>query len=140
MTDYSISDVLIFIIIVIASQYDIFVNTILHPDCGFGATRPPFLLLSPLLPMTDDTAPARRIRENTFTSGQTSPGPRLPPRQSNLYSVSHILHSAHSLLISPLLALSHFSLSGKWALSFFKLIFSVIEKPIVSVSERDVRA
>lgn len=48
----------------------------LRPDCAAGTCRAPFLSLSPLLPVTDDAAAARRIRENTFTSGQTCPGPR----------------------------------------------------------------
>lgn len=56
----------------------------LHPDCAVGASRAPFLSLSPLLPVTDDTTAARRIWENTFTSGQTCPGPRPSPRTTLL--------------------------------------------------------
>lgn len=74
-----------------------------------AAWRPPFLSLSPLLPVTDDTVAARRNWENTFTSGQTRPGPRPSPSATpattflpfNLCSLSHILHTLSWFCCSP---------------------------------------
>lgn len=57
-----------------------------------------FFSLSPPLPVTDDTAGARRIWEtvsrNTFTSGQTCPGPR-PSPPHHLLSIPPPIQSVH---------------------------------------------
>lgn len=72
-----------------------------------GARWPPFLSLSPLLPVTDDTAAARKNWENTFTSGQAHLGPRpltsppLPPPPFNLSTLSRIPHMLSWFFYSP---------------------------------------
>lgn len=101
----------------------------LHPVCAVIAFRAPFLLLSPLQPVTDDPAPVRRIWEtvsrNTFTSGQTCPGPRPSPfttssptflLPSNLYVVQHRSHSS----------------LGSWSLDFTRSPWSSTHFPLTS--------
>lgn len=111
--------------------------------CAAGTCRAPFLSLSPLLPVTDDTAAARRIQENTFTSGQTCPGPRpsRPPPQPRSYS--HPVSTVSCTSLTELL-FSRFPSSPCTGRLFLFLSFnvtcSVIEDPTATVGEKYVRA
>lgn len=90
----------------------------LHPDCAVTASRAPFLLLSPLLTVTDDTATVRRIWE-TYSPQAKLPRPSPCSTSSpflllsNLYSVQQPSHSplgSQSLDFTHHLAVAHFSL------------------------------